>query len=191
VAFILKRLFAALDLLHDECNVAHTDIREENILLGAGDSSFEQFEKAELRWPSPAKEVDGVTIYLSRQMGIPEDVGAPFLCDFGSAVLLDDGLDHRESIQPNTYRAPEVILEIPWTYSVDIWNVGCLVSTIRNDRRHWKLNFVAYRSGTCSKASACLPDMIRSCTHTKAVPISLKRLPYLGLLLQVCLLGQI
>ncbi|KAG6188441.1 hypothetical protein E4U10_005257 [Claviceps purpurea] len=25
------------------------------------------------------------------------------------------------------YRAPEVILEIPWTSSVDIWNVGCMI----------------------------------------------------------------
>jgi hypothetical protein len=31
-------------------------------------------------------------------------------------------------IQPNVYRAPEIILDILWTYSVDIWNVGCMVS---------------------------------------------------------------
>ena len=133
VALILKRLFSALELLHDECHVAHTDIRESDILLGAADSFFEQFQNDELKWPSPAKEVaGGGIIYLSRQMGIPRDVGAPFLCDFGSAVPLDDGVEHYEDIQPNTYRAPEVILQIPWTYSVDIWNVGCLVSTDRN-----------------------------------------------------------
>lgn len=130
VAVILKRLFSALELLHDECHVAHTDIRESDILFGAGDDFFEQFQNDELKWPSAVKEVDGGMIYLCRQMGIPRDVSAPFLCDFGSAVPLDDRVEHDENIQPLIYRAPEVILQIPWTYSVDIWNVGCLVSTI-------------------------------------------------------------
>ncbi|KAJ5609440.1 hypothetical protein N7528_010007, partial [Penicillium herquei] len=56
------------------------------------------------------------------------NVGAPVLCDFGSAVLGDE--EHSEDIQPDIYRAPEVILGIPWTYSVDIWNVGCMIWNI-------------------------------------------------------------
>ena len=132
IAFVLKRLFLGLDLLHRECNVAHTDIKEANILLSAGSSVLTQFENEELKDPSPRKEVDGGVIYLSRELGIPKDCGAPLLCDFGSAVALDDGVEHREDIQPNVYRAPEVILDIPWSYSVDIWNVGCMVSAVRN-----------------------------------------------------------
>lgn len=128
IAFMLKRLFHALDLLHNECHVAHTDIKEANILLPADSSIMTQFEKEELEQPSPMKEVDGGIIYLSREMGIPRAFGAPVLCDFGSAVSLDDGSEHREDIQPNFYRSPEVILDIPWTYKVDIWNVGCMVS---------------------------------------------------------------
>nr|POE76162.1 serine/threonine-protein kinase srpk [Quercus suber] len=127
IAFLLKRLFHALELLHEECHVAHTDIKEANILLEADSSVLTQFENEELMEPSPKKEVDGGVIYLSREMGTPKDFGAPVLCDFGSAVPLDDGLEHREDIQPDVYRSPEVILDIPWTYSVDIWNVGCMV----------------------------------------------------------------
>ncbi|CAG8135829.1 unnamed protein product [Penicillium salamii] len=33
---------------------------------------------------------------------------------------------HLEDIQPDIYRASEVILEVPWACSVDIWNVGCI-----------------------------------------------------------------
>lgn len=128
VAFMLKRLCRALDLLHTECHVAHTDIKEANILLGADSSVLTQFENEELKKPSPRKEVDGGVIYLSHEMGTPRDFGVPVLCDFGSAVPLDDRLEHREDIQPDIYRSPEVILDIPWTYSVDIWNVGCMVS---------------------------------------------------------------
>ncbi|EMF11482.1 kinase-like protein [Sphaerulina musiva SO2202] len=127
LAHILKRLFHALDLLHQECHVAHTDIKEANILLGADKSVLVQFEKDELMEPSPKKELDDGVVYVSRELGIPKEFGEPMLCDFGSAVPLDDGIEHREDIQPDVYRSPEVILEIPWTYSVDIWNVGCMV----------------------------------------------------------------
>lgn len=128
VAFVLKRLFQALDLLHKECHVVHTDIKEANVLLGVDESVLRVFEKEELEEPCPRKELDGGTIYLSRELNTPRDFGAPVLCDLGSAVPLDDGVEHREDLQPDVYRAPEVILDVPWTYSVDIWNVGCVVS---------------------------------------------------------------
>jgi serine/threonine-protein kinase SRPK3 len=59
IAFLLKRLFLALDLLHRECHVVHTDIKEANILLPADSSVLTQFENEELADPSPMKEVDG------------------------------------------------------------------------------------------------------------------------------------
>lgn len=128
LALVLKRLFHALDLLHDECNVAHTDIKEANILLGGDSSVLTQFESQEMQDPSPKKELDGAVVYPSRELGTPKEFGLPVLCDFGSAVPLDDGNEHREDIQPDIYRSPEIILDIPWSYSVDIWNVGCMVS---------------------------------------------------------------
>ncbi|EGP91784.1 unnamed protein product [Zymoseptoria tritici ST99CH_3D7] len=127
LALVLKRLFHALMLLHEECHVVHTDIKEANILLGADSSVLAEFEAEELNKPSPRKEVDGSIIYQTRRLGMPRNFGAPVLCDFGSAVPLDDGREHLEDIQPDVYRAPEVILDIPWTYSVDIWNVGCII----------------------------------------------------------------
>lgn len=132
MAFVLKRLFQALDFLHTECHVAHTDIKEANILLGADESVLTTFEQDELGEPCPRKEIEGRTIYLSRELSAPKSFGAPLLCDLGSAVRLEDGVEHREDIQPNIYRAPEVILDIPWAYSVDIWNVGCMVSANRS-----------------------------------------------------------
>jgi hypothetical protein len=55
-------------------------------------------------------------------------LGAPVPCDFGYAVLGTER--HVEDVQLNVYRALEVILEKPWSYSVDIWNVGCMVSLL-------------------------------------------------------------
>ncbi|KAH7392021.1 kinase-like domain-containing protein [Phaeosphaeria sp. MPI-PUGE-AT-0046c] len=127
IALVLQRLFQALDLLHTACHVAHTDIKEMNILFGADYYVLRAFEQEELSKPSPRKELDGGTIYLSRRLDKPKKIGAPVLCDFGSAVRLDDGMEHREDIQSDVYRAPEIILDIPWTYSVDTWNVGCMI----------------------------------------------------------------
>jgi serine/threonine-protein kinase SRPK3 len=127
VAIMLKRIFQALDLLHNECHVAHTDISESNILLKANEDVLTTFEEAELKEPCPRKELEGRTIYVSRELSIPESWDAPILSDFGSTTRLDDGAEHRDDIQPNVYRSPEVIMDIPWSYSVDIWNVGCMV----------------------------------------------------------------
>lgn len=91
----------------------------------ADDSVFSDFEEEELRRPIPRKETEGRTIYISRELRMPKEWGAPVLCDFGSAVPSD--VEHLEDVQPNIYRAPEVILEVPWTNSIDIWNVGCMV----------------------------------------------------------------
>lgn len=90
------------------------------------DSVFTDFETYELEKPVPRKEIDTDrrAIHMSRELKIPQKVAPPVLCDFGSAVF---GQHHSEFVQPKIYRAPEVILEVPWTFSVDIWNVGCMV----------------------------------------------------------------
>ncbi|GKZ28211.1 hypothetical protein AbraIFM66950_000022 [Aspergillus brasiliensis] len=91
------------------------------------DSVITDIEENELQRPVPRKEVDeGRTIYMSRELKVPKSIGGPVLCDFGSAMVVNDEYQ-REFIQPRIYRAPEVILGVPWTYSVDIWNVGCMI----------------------------------------------------------------
>ncbi|KAK8099812.1 hypothetical protein PG999_010186 [Apiospora kogelbergensis] len=135
LAFILRRLFLALDFLHVECQMIHTagvdcrrtDIKADNIMFGINDDSvFTAFEDQELHKPSRRKLFDdGRAIYLSRELQMPKDWGAPVLCDFGSAVL--DDREHLEDVQPDIYRAPEVILEAPWSNQIDIWNTGCMI----------------------------------------------------------------
>ncbi|KAK2853215.1 hypothetical protein FQN49_005290 [Arthroderma sp. PD_2] len=126
LASVLQRLFLALDYLHTECKIIHADIKADNIMFGIADESvFSDFEERELQTPSARKELDGRTIYVSQELRMPKKWGAPVLCDFGSAVPGD--IEHSEDIQPNIYRAPEVILGVPWTYSVDIWNSGCMI----------------------------------------------------------------
>ncbi len=103
------------------------DLQPNNILLGVHDNSvFATFEKCEAEDPVPRKELDDRTIYLSRS--IPLTNGLPSLSDMSEARFSDS--EHTDLIMPDVYRAPEVILGMPWGYPVDIWSVAMVVSSI-------------------------------------------------------------
>ncbi|KAL5356942.1 kinase-like domain-containing protein [Aspergillus floccosus] len=87
----LRHLLKTLDFLHMESSIAHC---ASNIMLTVVDESvFEDFERAE-------KEI------------MPGAI--PVLCDFGEARI---GANHpHECIQPEIYRAPEILLELSWSH---------------------------------------------------------------------------
>lgn len=122
-------------------------------------SIFQKFEDDELQNPSPRKEVDGRTIYVSRELEIPslDKIGPPVLCDFGSAVFGDEL--HTEDVQPDVYRSPEVILKVPWDYRIDIWNTGCMVNDPTQIGNNMKLMRI-YRFGIYSKEGIFSTDKI-------------------------------
>ena len=47
------------------------------------------------------------------------------LADFGSSTRFDDR--PKDEIQDRDFRAPEVVLDMPYDFAVDIWSVGCVV----------------------------------------------------------------
>ncbi len=85
------------------------------------------FEKRELECPSPRKYVEGRVIHTSRRLVPPiYQYAEPILSDFGEARF--GKYDATVTIQPSPYRAPEVLLGIPFTPMVDVWNIGVMVS---------------------------------------------------------------
>ncbi|KAI6779942.1 Serine/threonine-protein kinase SRPK [Emericellopsis cladophorae] len=126
LANVLYNVFKALDYLHPECQIVHTDIKPDNIMFGfKDDAALEAVEQAEVDNPSPRKEIDGRVVYRSRRLPEPRNIGPPVLCDFGSAL---SGPQLRDTdVQPDEYRCPEMILDIPWDNKIDVWNVGCMV----------------------------------------------------------------
>ncbi|CAG8279482.1 unnamed protein product [Penicillium salamii] len=111
----IKQMLLALDYLHTECKLAHTDIKPDNIMQELNSTSIlEKFVQDQIKKPSPRKIVGDGTIYLSRLLDPPKKFGRALLCDFGSAVQGEEERNH--NAQPEIYRSPEVMLMANWSY---------------------------------------------------------------------------
>ncbi|KIM36677.1 hypothetical protein M413DRAFT_424385 [Hebeloma cylindrosporum] len=99
---IVRQLLSALDFLHRECRIIHTDLKPDNILITLPDA-----EEAIQRYMIAGTESPASS----------PDVLSPAMVD---------GF-HAELIQPYALRAPEVILGKGWDTSADIWSLGCLL----------------------------------------------------------------
>ncbi|KAK6006597.1 hypothetical protein QM012_007007 [Aureobasidium pullulans] len=115
--------------------MVHTDIQANNVMMGSKDSRiFEKLLKEENDCPSARKITNGYTIYQSRKFTldeIVENAGSLFLTDFGETRTQAE--DWHGLIQPDPFRAPEVILRMPWTAKTDIWNLGVMAWRLFED----------------------------------------------------------
>ncbi|KAK0390670.1 hypothetical protein NLU13_0174 [Sarocladium strictum] len=118
----VQELLKALDLLHDEAHIVHTDVHPGNLLLGLNDdSALRPLEEQQFSSPVSRKKVaDNRVIYLSQL--IRPKPGPMLLSDLGEARSGPG--PHAGDIMPIQYRAPEVIMCLKWSYAVDIWSVG-------------------------------------------------------------------
>ena len=78
---------------------------------GCDDNVLKEFEAQEIQNPSPRKEVDGRTIYYTRRIPQPPQVGTLVLGNFGSAMFGEK--ERSETVQPKLYRRPESLLGVP------------------------------------------------------------------------------
>jgi hypothetical protein len=97
-------------------------------LVIADETVLSDFENAEMKHPSPRKVVGDRIVYRSRELRDARRNGPPTLIDFGKAQFGEDTYDGH--IQAFVYRAPEVLLKMPWDNKVDIWNLGVMVSCL-------------------------------------------------------------
>lgn len=108
------------------------DLKLSNIMLRVEDKSIlAEYEEAEIRKPSDRKFINGErTIYASRAFRHPREnaYGLPVLCDLGEARV---GVPQAYAeIQPDIYKAPEILMQFGWGHSADIWNAACVVRHI-------------------------------------------------------------
>mmetsp|Transcript_45849 Transcript_45849/g.115463 ORF Transcript_45849/g.115463 Transcript_45849/m.115463 type:complete len:383 (+) Transcript_45849:305-1453(+) len=102
VIAILFQLFNGLAFLHEQLLLTHTDLKPENIVFCTRKTYYDDKYRA----------------YLPSSLKIK-------IIDFGSATF--EHAYHSTVVSTRHYRAPEVILDLGWSYPCDIWSVGCIV----------------------------------------------------------------
>ncbi|TPX24725.1 hypothetical protein DIZ76_010161 [Coccidioides immitis] len=125
-------LLAGLDYLHEACRVVHTDLKLENIMVTFEDSAvLGDFMNSQFDQPMHYKiDSTGRPVYrCHNDFGPLRKINniIPKIVDFGLATRLDCDDCGIYPIQPDHYRAPEVILGCGWRTSADIWNLGILI----------------------------------------------------------------
>lgn len=101
-----KQLLSSVAFLHD-LRLVHTDLKPENILLLDASATLVSTK----RGPSKSKKILRCS-----------DIR---LIDFGSATFEDEY--HASVVSTRHYRAPEIILNMSWSFPCDVWSIGCIL----------------------------------------------------------------
>ena len=107
------------------------DIKPENVLTKlASDATLQRLEKHELEFPSKVIFDDGYPLYptCGATSSLLELETVPVLTDFGTAR--SSKATHEGWGMAHSYRAPEVLLGLPWSCEIDIWSIGVMVRTL-------------------------------------------------------------
>ncbi|KAG9004998.1 hypothetical protein FRB90_010615 [Tulasnella sp. 427] len=144
---ITKQILRGLDYLHTECNVIHTDLKADNIMVAvhARDDEIERllihhpsetYPPRIFPFPTPEHTITAKSQPLPN-FGLKDDMSniKVKIGDFGHSTWKDK--HYTDEIQPVGLRAPEVVLGYPWSTPVDIWTVGCLVVELLTGRDMW------------------------------------------------------
>ncbi|KAF2124710.1 kinase-like protein [Dothidotthia symphoricarpi CBS 119687] len=137
-----KQLFTSVAFLHD-LNLIHTDLKPENILLV--NNNYQTF--------TYNRTVPSSSTTVSRQARHRRVLLDPEirLIDFGSATFNEEY--HSSVVSTRHYRAPEIILNLGWSFPCDIWSIGCiLVEFFTGDalfQTHDNLEHLAMMESVC------------------------------------------
>ncbi|KAE8319345.1 hypothetical protein BDV41DRAFT_570986 [Aspergillus transmontanensis] len=111
------------------------DILPANILMDIEDNTIlKDVEQRETENPSTpittGTEAAATTVYKTRPTML-ELSGHPWLADFGQMRVVE-GRINQDWWMSDLHRAPEVLLQLPWWYPVDIWSIGVMASSIKH-----------------------------------------------------------
>ncbi|KAK4500862.1 hypothetical protein PRZ48_009054 [Zasmidium cellare] len=112
-----------------------TEITAQNVLMETTDDAvFRRIEDAENSDPTVPIEDDGYPVYRSRgqPLSLLELTLDPVLTDFGSSRSAATAND--DWWMPDTHRAPEIVMGLPWNDKVDVWSIGIMALELLEGR---------------------------------------------------------
>ncbi|POR33249.1 Serine/threonine-protein kinase SRPK [Tolypocladium paradoxum] len=135
----VRGILEGLEFLHASCGIIHTDLKLDNILMSAEhESLIEHFADSQSTRPMARKVFGDRTLYAAHTSYGDIDARfmanmVPKIADFGLAKRGDGADPLLHPIQPNLFRAPEVLLGTGWSYSADVWNFGAMMWELFGD----------------------------------------------------------
>jgi len=120
VLSITHQMLLGLQFMEEICQLVHTDLKLENVLLVDDKEVVKILQNAKATKEYKRIEVSGLRVKL---------------IDFGGACRLKTDESRRTSvINTRQYRSPEVTLQTGWSFPSDIWSCGCIsVELLRGD----------------------------------------------------------
>merc|ERR1711920_1086767 len=116
---IARQLLQSLAFLHS-IELTHTDLKCHNLMLR--DASFDL---------EPHPRIPGVSTKRPRNCDV-------VLIDFGGAVFADER--HGGRAGTRQFRAPEIVLGMPWDESSDMWSAGCIIAMLYLGQRPFSVH---------------------------------------------------
>ncbi|KAM0217357.1 hypothetical protein ACHAQI_002230 [Fusarium lateritium] len=125
---ILPSMLQALDYLHSEARLVHTDLRSSHFMPPIEEIGvLQDYGEKHTNNPPRRKRTNNRPLYVSLNNFGPMRVPLThvLLTDFGYAGFGDEPNNH--DIQTDEFVAPEVTLRAYWSYPADIWNFGLML----------------------------------------------------------------
>lgn len=116
---ITRQVLEGIDFLHNKCQIIHTDIKPENILLVSSKNIETHLNDLKIT------DNNGNNCNEGNVSSEDESLISVKIADLGNACWVDKHFT--EDIQTRQYRAPEVIIGTSYSKPADIWSVACLV----------------------------------------------------------------
>lgn len=141
IELIAHACLEAIDFCHS-CNLVHTDIKPENILFVSS--------RIDLSSPPSNSAKKPRKYYRPR---LSSRAGASVkLIDFGNGTFPED--PPAQIINTRQYRSPEVLLDLGWDKSSDVWSLACVLAEIY-------LGEVLFETHDDSEHMALIEKMVR------------------------------
>ncbi|XP_066554445.1 SRSF protein kinase 3 [Amia ocellicauda] len=131
VKSIIQQVLQGLAYLHNQCQIIHTDIKPENILLNVGEYCLKQTEGGAVNFQPGGDQTIGHTdvdhcgnlLINPVQSATTEDIKVK-IADLGSSCWVYKHFS--DEIQTRQYRSLEVLIGSEYGPPADIWSTACM-----------------------------------------------------------------
>eukprot|EP00930_Biecheleria_cincta_P059285 TRINITY_DN45032_c0_g1_i1.p1 TRINITY_DN45032_c0_g1~~TRINITY_DN45032_c0_g1_i1.p1 ORF type:complete len:562 (-),score=70.20 TRINITY_DN45032_c0_g1_i1:85-1680(-) len=121
---ISMQCLQALNFMHTELSLTHTDLKIENVLFVSTEPPEPAQFLREASWQEARQRI-GLPLVSQQGSYLRPACTKVKLIDFGNATYERE--THPKVINTRQYRAPEVFLDLGWNERSDLWAVGCTI----------------------------------------------------------------